>query len=179
MSHKQVRIECPFGDVVVNLYLFVPVALSDDTAIALGHIRGLPAHVQVVDRHQPVLNVGPGSHLLGTAQQDPDFARTDLGEQLLLLGLGIGGVDEGYFALRHPRRQQFLFDVIIDVELPISLGGGQITEQELGQLLILSFLPDLQNVANTGVQLAVRVIRQQRVHQPLVQADLPAIRGVG
>ena len=179
MSHEQVGIECPFGDVVVNLYLFVPVALSDDTAIALGHIRGLPAHVQVVDRHQPVLDVGPGSHLLGTAQQDPHFACTNLGEQFLLFGLGIGGVDEGYFALRHPRRQQFLFDVIIDVELPISLGGGQITEQELGQLLVLSFFPDLQDVADAGIQLAVRVIRQQRVHKALVQADLPSVIGVG
>ena len=42
---EQVGIEGPFGDVVVDLHFFVPVALADDTAIALGHIRGLPAHI--------------------------------------------------------------------------------------------------------------------------------------
>ena len=174
---EQVGIEGPFGDVVVDLHFFVPVALADNTAIALGHIRGLPAHIQVVDCHQPVLYVGACSHLLGAAQQNPDLACTDLGEQFLLLGLGVCGVDEGHFALGYPRRQQLLFDVIIDVELPISFGGGQIAEQELGQLLVLSFFPDLQDIADAGVQLAVRVIRQQRVHQPLVQADLPSVVG--
>ena len=105
----------------------------------------------MVNCHQTVLDVGACSHLLGAAQQNPDLACTDLGEQFLLFGLGIGGVDEGHFALGDPCCQQLLFDVIIDVELPITLGGGQIAEQELGQLLILSFFPDLQNIADAGV----------------------------
>ena len=86
-------------------------------------------------------------------------------------------MDEGHFALWHTCRQQFFLHIIVDVELPVSFGRGQIAEQELGQPIRFTFFPDAQHVADTGVHLAARVIRQHRVHEALVEADFPAIIG--
>ncbi len=42
-------------------------------------------------------------------------------------------------------------------------------------LLLPAVLPDLQHIPHTGIQFAGRVIGQQRIHQPLVKADFPAV----
>ena len=41
-----------------------PVALPDDAALALLNVGRLPRHVKVVQRHQSLLHVGAGAHLL-------------------------------------------------------------------------------------------------------------------
>ena len=105
------------------------VALPDDAPVALGHIGGAPAHIQVVDRHKTVLHIGPGAHLLGGAEQDAHLAGPHLAEQLLLLRLGVGVVDKGDLLTGDTSRHQLVPDVLVDVESPVSLGRGEVAEQ--------------------------------------------------
>ena len=59
---EHIAVKCPLGDIVENMHRLIFVSLPDDTSVALGHVRGLPAHVQVVDCHQPILDVCPCPH---------------------------------------------------------------------------------------------------------------------
>ena len=65
---------------------------------------------------------------------------------------------------RHTSCHQLCLDVIIDIECAIVFWGGEVAEQKLGQLIRLTLLPNAENIANTGIEFAVWVIGQQRVH---------------
>ena len=67
--------------------------------------------------------------------------------------------------------------IIVDIEGAIVFGGRKVAEKELRQPIGFSIFPDLQDILHTGIDFAAGVIRQQRVHQPLVEANFPAIRG--
>lgn len=58
----------------------------------------------------------------------------------------------------------------------VPLGSRHIAENQLGQLLFLGVVPDAQDVVDAGIQLTAGVIRQSRVHQPLIKTDFAAIR---
>ena len=100
MSHKEVRIERTFCDIVINLDLLILVALPDNSTVALGHVAGLPSNVQVMHRRKPLLDVRSGSHFCGAAQQNPHIARAYFGEQCGLFCFGVGVVDELNFVSR-------------------------------------------------------------------------------
>ena len=117
------------------MYRVVSVALAHDAALALLQIAGPPGAVQVVKRGQPVLHVGSGPHLLGAAHQHPYLTGTHFGEQLLLFDLGIGLMDVRNLAFGNPSVDQLLANIVVDSEAPVLLGGGDVTENELGQLV--------------------------------------------
>ena len=73
---------------------------------------------------------------------------------------------------RHPGGKQLCANIIVDIERAVSLGRGHIAENQLRQIILFGFVPDTQNIVDAGIQLAVRVIRGERIHQPLVKADL-------
>ncbi|MCD7803136.1 MAG: hypothetical protein LUH09_09635 [Clostridiales bacterium] len=78
-----------------KLHLLIPVALADNTPVALGHVGRSPTHIQVVNAHKPVLHVGASTHFLRGTQQHPHLTGTHLCKQLLLFGLCVGVVDKG------------------------------------------------------------------------------------
>ena len=89
------------------------VALSFNSAFPLGQVAGPPGAVQVMQRHKAVLHIGPGSHLLGTAEQNTHLAGTDFREQLLFPHFGIGLMNKRDLVGRHPLGDEFLPDVLI------------------------------------------------------------------
>ena len=125
---------------------------------------------------QQILNIGAGPHLLGGTQKHPHLPAADLGEQLLLFRLRVRMVDKGHLLRRDVSRQQLPSDIVIHIEAAVPLGRGQIAEDHLGQALPPPLLPYAQHTGDAGVELAARIVRQQRVHQPLVQPDLPSVR---
>ena len=58
-----------------------------------------------------------------------------------------------------------------------SLGCGNITEHQLGQLVCLATLPHLQNVSHAKIDLAFRIVRESRIDDPLVKPQLPSVAG--
>ena len=59
----------------------------------------------------------------------------------------------------------------------LALGGRQVAEHELRQLLRLSVLPDAVDVVDAQIDLAARVVRQVGIDYPLVKAQLAPVRG--
>ena len=57
------------------------------------------------------------------------------------------------------------------------LGCGNIAEYELGQLIRLPVPPDLHDIVHALIDFGSRLIRQQRIDDPLVQPQLAAIAG--
>ena len=173
----EVGVKCPFRDVIEHLDFLIHIALPDDATIALGHVAGLPANVQVMHRHKPGLHVGARPHFCGAAQQNAHIAGAHFGEQCRLFCFGIGIVDELDLVFRHTGGDQLFANIVIDVKISIVFGRRKVAEQKLGQLLVFALLPDLQHVLHGDIQLAVGVVRQHGVHQAHVQADLSAIVG--
>ena len=92
------------------------VALTDTTAVALFEIRRPPRCIEMVKGNKPVLHVGAGAHLRSRSEQETDLAGSHLAEQLLLLEIGIGVVDECDFAGRHAAVDQLLPQIVVDRE---------------------------------------------------------------
>ena len=127
--------------------------------------------------HKPLLHVCSGSHFCRTSEQNPHIAGAHFGEQCGLFRFGVGVVNELNFAFRHPGGNQFLANIIVDIEVAIIFRCREVAEQKLCQLLLFAFFPNLQHVPNTGVQLAVGVVRHHGIHQANIQTDFPAIVG--
>ena len=140
---KEVAVKCPLCDVVEHLDFLVHVSLPNDAAIALGHVAWLPSNIQVMHCHKPRLHVRPGSHFCSAAEQNPHIAGAHFGEQCGLFGFGVGVVDELNFVFRHPGGDQFLANIIVDIEVAIIFRCRKVAEQKLCQLLLLAIFPDL------------------------------------
>ena len=77
-------------------------------------------------------------------------------------------MDKSHLLRRHALGHQLLFDVVIHIERAIPMGRGEVAENQLRPFLGLRIMPDLQHIFYAGVDLALRVVRQFRVGQPLV-----------
>ena len=174
---EQIRIERTLRNVVEHFDFRVLVSLPDDATVALGHVAGFPADIQMMHCNKTLLHIGSCTHLCGAAQQDAHIAGAHFREQCCLFRFGVGVVDELNFVFWHPGGNQLLANIIVDIEIAIVFGCREVAEQKLRQLLVFTFLPDLQDVPHTDVQLAVRVIREHGVHQADIQTDFSAIVG--
>ena len=85
-------------------------------------------------------------------------------------------MDKSNFFCRNAPCNQLRLDVVIDIKRTVIFWGAHITEQKLRQTAFLSFLPYPEHISHTGIELAVRIVRQKRIHQPLVKPDFSAIR---
>ena len=157
----KIRIKSSLGYILIDLHLLILVALTDDSTISLGHIRGTPAHIQVMKRHQAILAVCSGSHFLCTAHQHTNLTSTHLCKQFFFLCFRICIVNKCNFFLWHTGCYQLRLDVIIDIKRAIVFRGGEVTEQKLGQPVSLSFFPNPQHILHTGIELTFWIIRQQ------------------
>jgi len=78
--------------------------------------------------------------------------------------------------LRHASANQLRANILIHVKCSVMLRRREIAKQKLCQPVCFSILINAKNVSYTGIELAIRVIRQQRIHQPLIKPQLSAIR---
>ena len=85
-------------------------------------------------------------------------------------------MDKCDFFLRYTGLDKFGADVLIDIKGSIVFRCAEVAEQQLGQLVRLSFFINTKHIPHTGIELTVGVIRQERIHQPLIQPQLSAIR---
>ena len=148
---KEIAVKCPFRDVIEDLDFLVHIALPDDAPIALSHVAGLPANIQVMHRHKPGLHVGACSHFCCTSEQHSHITGAHFGKERRLFCFSIGVVDELDFVFRHTGSDQLFADIVIDVEVAIVLWGRKVAEQKLGQLLVFALLPDFQHILHTDV----------------------------
>ena len=95
--HKLVKVgvKGAFGDVAVNVHLRVFVALPDNAPLTLLKVGRTPRAIQMVQSDELLLTVGASTHALGAAQQDTHLTAPHLAEQVFLLRLALGVVDEG------------------------------------------------------------------------------------
>ena len=59
---------------------------------------------------------------------------------------------------RNATGDQFLSDVVVDIERAVTFRSGKVTKQKLGRLLIRRFAPYPVDLTNTGVDLAAVLI---------------------
>ena len=120
-SLEQITVKCPFRNVIEHLDFLIHIALPDDATIALGHVAGLPANIQMMHRHKPGLHVSAGSHFCSASEQNSHIAGSYFGEQCRLFRFGVGVVDKLDLVFRHSGSDQLFANVIVDVEIAIVL----------------------------------------------------------
>ena len=169
-----VGVKCGFGYINKDRNLFVHVTLPHHASIALGNIGRPPRTIQVVECAQPRLYVGASAHLLGTAHQHANRTAADFAEQFSLLSFRIGIMDELYLILGDAARHQFVPNIVVHIKA-VRAGRAQIAEDHLRGALRLCLFPNGKDPLHAGIRLAVGVIGQKRIHQPLVQRQLAAI----
>ena len=142
-SLKQVAVKCPLCDVIEHLDFLIHIALTDNATIALGHITGFPADIQMMHCHKTLLHIGSCAHFCRAAQQDAHIAGAYFGEQCCLFRFGVGVVDKLNLVFRHTGSDQLFANVLIDIEVAIIFRCRKVAEQKLCQLLLLAIFPDL------------------------------------
>ena len=129
----------------------------------------------MVQGDQTVLHVSARTEFRSGSHQDPHLTGTDFGKQFLLSGLCICFVDKGDLIFWDPFCNQLFTNVIVNVKASVSLGGGKVTETKLRGAVCFCILPDSKHVLDTPVYFALRIVRQNRIDQPLVQSTFPAV----
>ena len=177
--HKLVKVgvEGALGDIAVNVYLRVFVALPDNAPLPLLKVGRTPRAFEVVQGDELLLAVGAGAHALGAAQQDTHLTAPHFAEQIFLLHLALGVVDEGDLVFGNAQFQQFRANIIINAEGSVILWGGQVAKNHLGGTLVSGALPDLKHIFGALGGFAVGGAGQHGVDEPLIQRQLAAIVG--
>jgi len=128
----------------------------------------------VVECAQPRLYVGASAHLLGAAHQHANRTAADFAEQLCLLGFRIGIMDKLYLLFGDAAHHQLVPNIVVHIKA-VRAGCAQIAENHLRGALRLCSFPNGKDPLHAGICLAVGVIGQKRIHQPLIQRQLAAI----
>ena len=163
-----------FGYINKDRNLFVHVTLPHHASVALGNIGWPPWAIKVMECAQPRLYVGASAHLLGAAHQHANRTAADFAEQLGLLGFRIGIMDELYLILGDAARNQLVPNIVVHIKA-VRAGRAQIAEDHLRGALRLCSFPNGKDPLHAGIRLAVGVIGQKWIHQPLIQRQFAAI----
>ena len=121
-----------------------------------------------------VLAVRSRPHLGRASQQNADLAFAHFRKQFRFLRLRVCVMDKGDLFSGNAHANQLIFNVIVDIKFPVIMGRGLVAENQLRSQNRGTLLPDLKDVLHTG-DLAVGIVREQRVHQPLVQGQLASV----
>ena len=177
--HKLVKVgvEGALGDIAVNVHLRVFVALPDDAPLPLLKVGRTPRAVKVVQGDELLLAVGASAHALGAAQQDTHLTASHFSEQVFLLYLALGVVDEGDLVFGNTQFQQLRANIIINAEGAVILWGGEVAKNHLRGALVSGTPPDLKHIFRALGGFAVGVAGEHGVDQSLIQRQLAAIVG--
>ena len=157
------------------MHQLVFIALTNDSAVSLRKVSRSPTNIQMMQSDQLCLNIGTCTAFLCTSQQNPHLTGTQLGKQLLFLYFRICIVNEGNFVFRDAAFNQLGFHIIVYIEFTVCFRSRGVAEDNLCQPVIGGFIPDIKDFLYAGINLAVRVIRQQRIHQTLIQSDFASV----
>ena len=138
------------------------VALPHDAPKALLQVAGPPWAIEIMQGDEPVLHIGSGSHFCGAAHEDTHLAAAHLGEQLLFLLLGVGGVDISDLVFRNAHLQQLLPQIVIHIEAAVRFGSRQVAENQLRAALCGTLCPYPIDIPGAYGNLAVFIVRCQR-----------------
>ena len=86
-------------------------------------------------------------------------------------------MDKGYFLLGNAYFGELGTEIVIDIKAAVEMRGAQVAEDDLCPLVVRCFQPDVIDVPGTDSGLAVFIVGQQRIHEPLVQSQLPSVPG--
>ena len=126
---------------------------------------------------QAVLHVGSRAEFGRRPQQDAHLSGAHAGEQFRFLRFRRGFMDKSDFLFGDAHLNQFIAHIIVDIEMAVSLGRGQIAKDQLGRPFFYAALPDGKGVPHAGVDLAALIVWKHFLHQPLIQRAFPAVIG--
>ena len=144
----------------------------------------------MVQRLQAQLDVDPGSHRVGRADQDADTAGIEVVEQALLVGRPLVVLHVGDLAGRDPEPDEFLLDPAVGRESPLLFHAerAEVREDELPRArlrerravgvaieVLAGLLVDAVDVRDQPVELVFRLIVVAGPDEPHVDGSVPAV----
>ena len=171
----KVTVEGVFGNIGVDVHFGVFIALSNDTTFSLLQIRRSPGAVKMMEGYQTLLYICACTHFLSRADEDSDLTASHLSEHFLFLNFGIGGVNIGNFFGGNAFGNEFVSQIVIDIELVITVRRGEIAEYHLRGFLLFCALPNIKDIIGTGRHFARFTIREHIVHHTLVECKFTPV----
>ena len=173
----EIGVETLLGHVAMELHFRVRVALAQDAALALFDIGRPPRRIEMMQRDEPFLHVGAGTHLLRAAEENADFAGAHVAKQIELRRVAVVILHELDLGRRHAEFHQLVAHVFINGEALAPGRRGEITEDPLRGTPLRRLAPDACNLRHGAVDLAVGMIGEGSVMQPQVERGFPSVGG--
>ena len=171
----QIAVEGIFGDIGVNIDFGIFVTLTNDSAFTLLKIRRSPRTIQMMERHKLCLHVGSCAHFLRRAKQHTHLTGTHFAEQFFLLSFGICRVNIGDFLCGDAFCNQLVTEIIVYIELAVSVRSRQVAEDHLRGFLICRALPDVKDIIRTRTHLTCFAVGKHIIHKPLIESQLASV----
>ena len=123
------------------------VTFTDGTTVALLQVRRPPGEVKMVDGNGSFLGIDTGAKGGGRAYHHTDDTLIHLVDEIILLGLRGGILDESNFILGDAvLLNETVLEFLIDGPLAL-LGGGEVTEHELRALELIILIIILTDIS--------------------------------
>jgi hypothetical protein len=117
----EVSVERAIGDISVNKYFGIVVAVTDDTPRALFKVTRPPRAVEVVHGDKAVLDVCTAPHLERGAEQHPYLALPYFGEKLFFTDFRVCVVNESNIFFGYTFFEQLSFNIVVQVKPSVSV----------------------------------------------------------
>ena len=162
-------------NLVVGIHLGNLVALADTATVALLQVGGTPRKVHVMDGNATLLGIDTGTKGSRGTEQDADLTTVHLRNNLLTAFLTACILHEEYLVLRDAEVvDKTVLHLLIGRPLSL-LRGGEVTENELGALLlvilVIIFADVPHGIAYLGV---IALFIESRIDQLRGEAGLLA-----
>ena len=86
-------------------------------------------------------------------------------------------MDIGNFFLRNTGFQKFLFQIVIHIKAAVTFRCAEVAEHHLCAALLFRLPPDTNDIPGTHGNLAIGIVRRQRVYETHIQCQLSAVVG--
>ena len=103
------------------------------------------------------------------------MSTANLGKKFFLLCVGICRVNESDLLGRYSPLNEFISDVIINIEAAVILRCGKVAEHKLCRLFIRILFPNLVDVLNASVDLTSIIISKTNIDKSLIKCSLSSV----
>ena len=163
------------------MYLFICIALTENTTITLLYITRTPWAIDMMQRNKAFLHIEASAHLGSRANQHADCTRFHFAAECILFCRCVRIVNICDLVSRYTLGDQLIPYIVIGAETTAVLacrrGCRKVAEDKLCAFGRLAAFPCIEHIFHDHIELAARIVRQGRVCKPLIERELASVIG--
>ena len=176
-----VAVECTLSNITIDMYLFVCIALTENTTVTLLYITRTPWAIDMMQRNKAFLHIEASAHLGSRANQHADCTRFHFAAECVLFCGSVRIVNICDLVSWYTLGDQLIPNIVIRTETTAVLacrrGCCKVAEDKLCAFGRLAAFPCIEHIFHDHIELAARIVQQGRVSQPLIERELASVIG--